>query len=50
MKKKEQRRHSQRSQDEETEETAPKHPSVWALLGATDDAIIQVAEQVYLGE
>ena len=27
-----------------------KHPSVRALLGSTDDAIIQVAKQVYQGE
>ena len=50
MKKKECQRWSQRSQDEETKEAAPEHPSMRALLGATDDAIIQVAEQVYWGE
>ena len=41
---------SQRSQAEETEEAFPENPSMRALLGATDDAIIQVDEQVYQGE
>ena len=47
MQKKECWRHSQRSQAEETEETNPEHPSMRTLIGATDDAIIQMAEQVY---
>ena len=42
--------YSQRSQAEETKEVAPEHPSVRTLIGTTDDAIIQVAEQVYQGE
>ena len=50
MKKKECWGCSQRSQDEETEEVAPEHPSMRALLDATDDDIIQVVEQVYQGE
>ena len=29
---------------------APEHPFMRALLGATDDAINQVAKQVYQGE
>ena len=27
----------------------PEHPSVWTLIGAAEEAIIQVAEQVYWG-
>ena len=46
MRKKEHQKYSRRPQAEETEEVAPEHPSVRALLGA----IIQVAEQVYQGE
>ena len=45
----EHQRHSQRSQAEEAEEAAPEHPSMRTLIGTTDDAIIQVAEQVYQG-
>ena len=41
---------SQRLQREETKEEAPEHPYVRALMGTMDDAIIQVAEQVYQGE
>ena len=40
----------QRSQAEETEKVAPENLSVRTLLGATDDAIIQVAKQVYWGK
>ena len=29
---------------------APEHPSMWILIGSTDKAILQVAEQVYCGE
>ena len=29
---------------------APEHPSVMALIGATDDVIIQVSKQGYQGE
>ena len=47
MRKKECQRHSQRSQDEETKEAAPEHPSARALLGSMDDDIIQVPKQVY---
>ena len=50
MKKKEHWMCSQRSQDEETKEAAPEHPSMRALLGATNNAIIHVAKQVYQGE
>ena len=49
MKKKECQRDSQRLQTEAVKETAPEHPSVCTLIGSTDD-ILQVAEQVYLGE
>ena len=35
---------------EEAEETAPEHPSVRTLISATDEAILQVAKQVYWGE
>ena len=41
---------SQRPQTEGTKEAAPEHPSVKALLGATNGPIIQMAEQVYWGE
>ena len=47
MQKKEHQRHTQRSQAEETEEVIPEHPSMRTLIGATDDAIIHVAKQVY---
>ena len=29
---------------------APEHSSMWTLIGATDEVILQVAEQVYWGE
>ena len=47
MKKKECQRCSQRQQAEEAKEAAPEHPSMRTLIGATDDTIHQVAEQVY---
>ena len=50
MKKKEHQRCSQRLQVEAAEEMAPEHPSMWTLIVATDEAILQVAEQVYWGE
>ena len=50
MKKNVCQRCSQSSQDEETEEADPEHPSMKALLDATDDTIIQVAKHVYQGE
>ena len=50
MKKKECQRCSQRSWGEETMEEAPEHPSMRTLLGAMDDAIIQVAKDIYWGE
>ena len=50
MKKKECQRHPQRSQAEAAKETAPEHPSMQTLIGSTDEAILQVAEQVYQGE
>ena len=33
----------------EVEETAPKHPNVWALVGSKDSDILWVAEQIYRG-
>ena len=50
MQKKEHWRCSQRSQAGETKETASEHPSMRTLIEVTDDAIIQVAEQVYQRE
>ena len=50
MQKKEHLMCSLRSQAEETEEMAPEHPSMSTPIGATDDAIIPVAEEVYRGE
>ena len=38
------------SQVEEPKETAPEHHSVRILIATTDDAIIQVAKEVYWGE
>ena len=42
--------HSERQQAEEDEEAAPEHLSMRILIGAPDDAILQVAEQVYQGK
>ena len=47
MKKKACKRHSQRLQADVGKEMAPEHPSVWTLIGSTDDSILQVAELVY---
>ena len=49
MRKKEHQRCSQRSHAEEAEEVAPEHPFMRTLISATDDAIIQVAEQLHEG-
>ena len=49
MKKKECWRHSQRLQAETAKETAPEHSSMQSLIGATDEAILQVAEHVFQG-
>ena len=50
MRKKEHQRYSQRSQTEEAKEVAPEYPSMRILIGATDDVITQVTEQVYWEE
>ena len=36
--------------DRGSQRDSPKHPSVRTLIGAADEAILQVAEQVYQGE
>ena len=48
MQRKEHQRHSQGSHSE-TSDTAPKHPSVQALLGSPDAPFLKIAEQVYRG-
>ena len=47
MKKEVCERCSHRSQSEKSKEEAPEHPLVRTFIGTTDEAIIQVAEQVY---
>ena len=50
MRRKEYWRCSQRLSVEAAKEMALEHPSMRTLIGATDDTILQVAEQVYQGE
>ena len=45
----EHQRHS-RGPPLEIDKTAPKHPSVWALVGSWDSEILWVMEQIYRGK